>query len=253
MPLVCFRSCHCHCFQPDLIVSSSAAKEGAGASKFDDVLDLKTPILKGFLTEIGNECASLGMQVWGGHGYIKDNGMEQVLRDCRIASLWEGTTQIQALDLLGRKIMLQKLKPINRACARLRGECAPLLLSSSGALRSHARQLYLAACDWQALTYRVAYRAASNRDAISLASVDYLMMGGYITLASHWLRMEATALATLESGGGDESDDFYRAKIQCSAFVFDRLLPRTSSHRAAMLAPLSSVADMHVDHFSLEN
>ena len=74
------------------------------ADKVDDVLGFMTPILKGFLTEKGIEAATLGVQLYGGHGYIKSNKQEQVLRDVRIAAIWEGTTGIQALDLLGRKI-----------------------------------------------------------------------------------------------------------------------------------------------------
>ena len=77
----------------------------AGAQGHDDRLGFLTPILKGYLTEMGKEAADHGMQVWGGHGYIKDNGLEQVYRDIRIGTLWEGTTQIQALDLLGRKVL----------------------------------------------------------------------------------------------------------------------------------------------------
>jgi hypothetical protein len=72
--------------------------------EIDSILGFKTPILKGFLTEMGVEAASLGMQLYGGHGYIKSNKQEQIYRDVRISSIWEGTTGIQALDLLGRKI-----------------------------------------------------------------------------------------------------------------------------------------------------
>ena len=173
------------------------------SQEHDDRLGFLTPILKGFLTEAGKEAADHGLQVWGGHGYIKDNGLEQVLRDCRIASLWEGTTQIQALDLLGRKIMLQKLKPINQQCARLRGQAAPLLFSGDSQLRSHAWGLYAAAVEWQYLTYRIAACAASDKEVVSSASVDYLMYGGYVSLASHWLKMEAAAVDALAKGGGD--------------------------------------------------
>ena len=170
--------------------------DDAAAKRLDDQLGFLTPILKGFLTEMGKEAADHGMQVWGGHGYIKDNGLEQVYRDVRIASLWEGTTQIQALDLLGRKVLLQKLKPINEHCAMLRGSCAPLLLSADGALRSHAWRLYGASIEWQLLTYRTAARAGyDSKDAISAASVDYLLFGGYVSLAHHWLKMEAAAAA----------------------------------------------------------
>merc|ERR1719440_2430685 len=99
------------------------AGDDAAVKQHDGRLAFLTPILKGFLTEVGKEAADLGIQVYGGHGYIKDNKAEQVFRDVRIASLWEGTTQIQALDLLGRKIMLGKLKPINEHAAGLRAQC----------------------------------------------------------------------------------------------------------------------------------
>merc|ERR1719240_2432336 len=107
-----------------------AAGDEKGAKYYDEKLAFLTPILKGFLTEAGKEAADLGIQAYGGHGFIKDNKAEQVYRDVRIAALWEGTTQIQALDLLGRKIMLQKLAPINEHCSRLRAQCAPNLFAS---------------------------------------------------------------------------------------------------------------------------
>lgn len=218
------------------------------AKEMDSKLGFLTPILKGFLTEVGKEAADLGIQVYGGHGYIKDNKAEQVFRDVRIASLWEGTTQIQAIDLLGRKIMLGKLKPINEHCAKVRALCRPHLLSADAGLRKHARDLLYHACEWQYLTYRVATRASSNKEAISASSVDYLMYGGYVTLAAHWLQMEAAA-----AQGGAEEAKFYQAKRQTSDFVFERLLPRTAAHKAGILASVSSTTDLPVDAFSFDH
>ena len=196
----------------------------------------------------------LGIQIWGGHGYIKDNGCEQVFRDCRIASLWEGTTQIQALDLLGRKIMLQKLAPIKTATKRLREQCAPHLFAG-GQLGKHSRALWFKAWEWQYLTYRIAYKAGSeSKEYISSASVDFLMYSGYVTLASHWLKMEAAATAALaKPADATEEPDFYKAKIQTSAFVFDRLLPRCASHKEIMLAPVSSSTDLAPGDFSFDH
>ena len=179
----------------------------------------------------------------------------------RIAALWEGTTQIQALDLLGRKIMLQKLRPINEHCAELYGQCKPLLFSSDAQLRSHAWSLLACAAEWQLLTYRIGLKARADKEWISSSSVDYLMYSGYVSLASHWLQMESVAAAALASGEGAEEeafytamvrsadplpepkpgegaeeDAFYTAKRQTSAFVFARLLPRTRSHKDAMLS-----------------
>ena len=228
--------------------------DAVGAKEQDEELAFMTPILKGFLTEMGKEAADAGMQIWGGHGYIKDNGCEQVFRDCRIASLWEGTTQIQALDLLGRKIMLQKLAPIKTACSRLRAQCAPNLFAS-GALGAHSRALWWKAVEWQYLTYRIAARAGTeSKEVISSASVDYLMFGGYVTLASHWLKMEAAASKALASpADAAEEPAFYQAKIQTSAFVFDRLLPRCGAHKDVMLAPVASSTALQPDDFSFDH
>merc|ERR1719240_1261154 len=117
--------------------------DNAEAHRLDERLGFLTPILKGFLTEAGKEAADLGIQVYGGHGYIKDNKAEQVYRDVRIAPVWEGTTQIQALDLLGRKIMMEKLKPLNDHCSELRSFAFSVLKDGSKSahgdkIRAHA-------------------------------------------------------------------------------------------------------------------
>jgi len=236
----------------DRMVDCEAEGDAKGAHVHDERLAFLTPILKGFLTEVGKEAADVGMQAYGGHGYIKDNKVEQVYRDVRIASMWEGTTQIQALDLLGRKVMLQKLRPIREHCRTLWAQCRPLLLSSDSGLRKHAWGLLRHAIEWEVMTYQIAFRAASNKEWISSTSVDYLMFGGYVTLASHWLRMEAAAVDALSKGDAAEAAEFYQAKIQTSAFVFDRLLPRTRGHKASMLAPVSSITGLHPDHFSFD-
>jgi len=232
----------------DLMQQAEYAGDDAAVKQHDGRLAFLTPILKGFLTEVGKEAADLGIQVYGGHGYIKDNKAEQVFRDVRIASLWEGTTQIQALDLLGRKIMLGKLKPINEHAAGLRAQCTPYLSSSDSQLRSHAWSVLYHSMEWQYLTYRVAMRAASDKEAISSSSVDYLMYSGYVTLAAHWLEMEAAA-----SRGGPEEPDFYKAKRQTSEFVFERLLPRTRAHKAGILASVQSALDVSPDAFSFDH
>jgi len=237
----------------DTMVVKEQAGDAKGAHEIDERLGFLTPILKGFLTEAGKEAADLGIQVYGGHGYIKDNKAEQVYRDVRIAALWEGTTQIQALDLLGRKIMLQKLKPINEHCRELYSQCRPLLFSSNAGLRKRAWSLFGHTAEWQMLTYRVAMKARSDKELISSTSVDYLMFSGYVTLASHWLRMEAAAVDAIAAGSSAEEPGFYKAKVQTSEFVFERLLPRTRAHKAGILAPVSSLMDLSAENFSFDH
>lgn len=226
------------------------------ASRIDDRLGFLTPILKGFLTEAGVEGANAGIQVYGGHGYIKSNKQEQVARDVRISSVWEGTTQIQGLDLLGRKVLLQKMKPINEHCKILRNEAWDAMVNNGGnsKLRSHGWNLYKHALEWQYLSFRIAKMAMSNKDQIGVAAEDYLMYGGYVTLASHWLKAERAALRALDgSGSGEEETDFYRAKVQTADFVFEHILPRTSVHKTVMLSDSSILMDMKAKDFSFDH
>jgi hypothetical protein len=232
-------------------MEAEAAKDDKAAKAFDDRLGFLTPILKGFLTERGIEAASLGMQVYGGHGYIMENKQEQIARDVRIAALWEGTTGIQALDLLGRKIMMQKLGPINQHCARLRGDAiAAIRDGASTAVKRHGLSLLWHALSWQVATYRIAALAAVNKDYIGVASYDYLMYAGYVTMGAHWLKMEQAAAAAAAGGKGPLPKEFYAAKQATAAFYFDHLLPRTGAHMAAMFTPLASVMGLSEKHFS---
>jgi alkylation response protein AidB-like acyl-CoA dehydrogenase len=242
---------------------AAAGQARAEASGIDDRLGFLTPILKGYLTEMGTEAADLGIQLYGGHGYIRSNRQEQVLRDVRIAPVWEGTTQIQALDLLGRKVLLQKLKPLTahlKGVASLAaGAAAAGGKSKSGGrrVRTHALALLKHAAEWYSLTLRIAAAAGRDKEAVGAASVDYLMFAGHVSLAEQWLRMEIAAdaaLAELEAGRDAEQDEaFYRSKVDTSHFVFDKLLPRTRGLRATMLAPTSSLLAMRADHFSFDH
>jgi len=231
----------------DNMIEAGLAKNEKLRAKIDDRLGFLTPILKGFLTEKGLEAANLGVQIFGGHGYIKENKMEQVVRDVRIATLWEGTTGIQALDLLGRKVLLQKLSPINTHCAMIYKYCQPLLLNS--ALRKHAWTVMRHALEWQTASVKIALKAASDKDVVGVASVDYLLYSGYINLAYHWLKMEEAARKGL-ANGGSQSKEFYEAKILTSNFYFDVMLPRTRSLYQTMFAPVSSIMSMKEEQFS---
>ncbi|KAH8080445.1 oxidoreductase [Aureococcus anophagefferens] len=191
-------------FECALIVDEmQLATEAGDTAKYealDDRLGFLTPILKGYLTEMGVEAANLGIQIFGGHGYIKSNKQEQVVRDARIAPVWEGTTQIQALDLLGRKLL------------------------------KHV-------AEWYWLTLSIGKKAMKDRDIVGSASVDYLMFAGHVTLAEHWLKMELAADAQLAQGGGGQDPDFYKAKIATARFAFEKILPRARGNVATMLAP----------------
>jgi len=236
----------------DRMVEAKNKGDTKTEAELDDRLGFLTPILKGFLTEAGLEAASTGIQLWGGHGYIKENQQEQVLRDVRIASVWEGTTQIQGLDLLGRKVLLQKLKPINQHLGEMRGKLWDVIMSSSGGTRSRAINLYAESFKWQYNTYKIGMMATKDKEIVSIASVDYLMYAGYVSLATHYVLMEHVAQKALESGKGSEEEAFYKAKIQMSQFVHDEILPRTLSLKKTMFLPTDSVMGLPADDFSFD-
>lgn len=214
------------------------AKSEAERKEADDRLGFITPILKAFLTELGLESANHGLQIFGGHGYIKEWGMEQIVRDARISTLYEGTTGIQALDLLGRKILLTRGKSLNNFSKEVLTFCKDKSMISSN---PHKRQmnkfiwpLSKSIANWQQYSLRLGLKAKKNRDMVGSASVDYLMYSGYVVMAYFWAQMAQSAYEKLATDV--ENRDFYRAKIKTAEFYFERLLPRTKSLAKTMMA-----------------
>jgi Acetyl-CoA dehydrogenase C-terminal like/Acyl-CoA dehydrogenase, C-terminal domain len=214
----------------------------------EDRLALLTPIAKAFLTESGLEAANHGVQVFGGHGYISEWGMEQIVRDTRIATLYEGTTGVQALDLLGRKVLMSRGELLRKFTREIHEFCK--LHQDHVQLGSCIEKLAAVNKEWLDVTTELGMRAMQNRDEVGAASVDYLMYSGYITLSYYWLRMAVVAHQKLEAEL--PSDSFYKAKIQTAIFCVERLLPRTEAHKACMRASLGSLMDMCAQDFYLD-
>jgi hypothetical protein len=182
---------------------------------------------------MGLEAANLGMQVFGGHGYIHEHGMEQIARDARIATLYEGTTGIQALDLLGRKVLIGTKRKVRARFHAHHAAPGKTPCVCAGPIGTMARSIMKRAIEWNILTLRIMLRAGKDRDLVGSASVDYLMYSGYVMMG-YFLALQAEKAQTLLlNGKGNESADFYRAKIQTATFYFDRLLPRADAHRRA--------------------
>jgi hypothetical protein len=234
----------------DKLFNAVAAGDRANAEKFDDQLGFYTPILKGFLTEMGLEAANLGMQVFGGHGYIHENGMEQIARDARIATLYEGTTGIQSLDLLGRKVLLGTRGKCVRDFTAVIWRFSRRHLFARGTAGRMARSLARRALQWNVMTTRIMMRARKDRELVGSASVDYLMYSGYVMMGYFWALQAEKAAQLLATGNGAESADFYRSKVQTAEFYFERLLPRADAHRKGALAPARSVMQMDKAHFA---
>ncbi|MFE8070406.1 acyl-CoA dehydrogenase C-terminal domain-containing protein [Marinobacteraceae bacterium S3BR75-40.1] len=232
----------------DHMVCGHLEEDQKKVEKYDDRLGFLTPILKGFLTELGYEATNLGMQVFGGHGYISEHGMEQIVRDTRIATLYEGTTGIQGLDLLGRKVLLLTKGAAVRDFTLRMGNFARKHLTDSE-MRPYALRLLKLAGQWNYLTMRLMLIARKDRDMVSAASNDFLMYSGYVFMAFMWARMRAVALDKLRNGG-DQSEAFYNAKLATSEFYFERLLPRAQAHAESMLSPSKTLMQLDSDHFA---
>jgi alkylation response protein AidB-like acyl-CoA dehydrogenase len=210
-----------------------------------------TPILKGFITELGVEAANHGVQVFGGHGYIKEWGMEQILRDSRIATLYEGTTGIQALDLVGRKVLMDKFKQLNVFTGEMlsfAGQFLPWKKSPQAKqMRKQAWTVAKLAIKWRYLAYRMAMRAKKNPDNVGASSVDFLMYSGYAYMGFMWAKMSFAAHKQLAAGGGDKN--FLESKLHSAEFFFERILPRADAHAKTLSANLESLMAMPTSYF----
>jgi alkylation response protein AidB-like acyl-CoA dehydrogenase len=186
-------------------------------------LSFLTPILKGFLTERGIEAANLAIQIYGGHGYISDNPVEQILRDTRISSLYEGTTGIQALDLLGRKILPNKLRDVRMYTKKVVRFC---ILNYSN---PNSQILLKSVLSWNWYSHKIAHKVYKTKDydIIGTVSVDYLMYSGYIMMGFHWLKMSEIT---------NDTDTRFEAD-----FYFKYIFPRIKSH----IIPIESETLMH--------
>tara|TARA_B110000967_G_scaffold52186_1_gene53390 strand:+ start:1073 stop:2884 length:1812 start_codon:yes stop_codon:yes gene_type:complete len=210
-----------------------------------------TPILKGFITELGVEAANHGVQVFGGHGYIKEWGMEQILRDSRIATLYEGTTGIQALDLVGRKVLMDKFKQLNVFTGEMLSFAGQFLpwkkAPQAKQMRKQAWTITKLAIKWRYLAYRMAMRAKKNPDNVGASSVDFLMYSGYTYMAFMWAQMSFAAHKQLAAGTGDKN--FLESKLYSAEFFFERILPRADAHSKTLSANLESLMAMPTSYF----
>ncbi|UZE97093.1 acyl-CoA dehydrogenase C-terminal domain-containing protein [Alkalimarinus alittae] len=211
----------------------------------DDMLGFMTPILKAFITEVGYEAANHGMQVFGGHGFISEWGMEQIVRDTRISLMYEGTTGIQALDLLGRKVLMTQGAALKQFTKLVHVFCKEN--ADNEEMKQFVEPLLTLNKEWGDLTMKVGMSAMKNRDEVGSASVDYLMYSGYVTMAYFWARMALIAQQKLAEGTTETG--FYTAKVQTAQFYFKRLLPRTKGHAEMMLAGADSVMAMDEENF----
>ncbi len=189
-----------------------------------EVLSLLTPIVKAFLTDNGHIATNACMQVFGGHGYIKEWGMEQFARDNRINMIYEGTNTIQSLDLLGRKVLGN-----NGATLKKLGKIIGALIAEEGVNEKMAEfinPLAYLADQMTKFTTELGFKGFQNPDEVGAAAVDYLRVAGHLVFGYFWARMAQTALREIAAGN---ADPFYLAKVQTARFYFAKLFPETAT------------------------
>ena len=187
-----------------------------------DLVALMTPVIKAFLTDVGFEVANLALQCYGGHGYIREYGVEQFVRDARIAQIYEGTNGVQAMDLIGRKIPEGNGRLAKRLFALVQRDLAaaegdPRLQELAAPLGEAVRAL-------QQTTVGVMARAQRNPEEAGAVAADYLRMFGLVTTGWMWLRMATVATTKLGAGGSDGAR--YVAKLATARFYVTKLLPQ---------------------------
>ncbi len=212
--------------------------DAAKRQEADDLVALMTPIIKSFFTDYGFEATNLGMQVYGGHGYIWETGMEQLVRDARIAQIYEGANGIQALDLVGRKLGQNMGRLLRRFFHPVQayieeGMAKPELAEFVAPLAKNLGRL-------QQATLWIAQQGLKDPEEAGAAASDYLNLFAYTALAYLWCRMAEVSLAKLD----DDPTGFHEAKLATARFFFQRLLPRSSGHFSAIMAGKAPIMAM---------
>ncbi len=203
------------------------------------------PIVKSFLTDISQEVSSLGVQIYGGHGFIREWGMEQLMRDSRILMIYEGTNGIQALDFIRRKILADKAETFTKVKNEMMQFCQQQQLGSCNKL---IEQLIDLIPQWECLTSSVMEMSEQNPEEIGAVSVDFLQYSSYLCLAYFWAKMAVVAQDKIDLAEGDT--DFYKSKIATAVFYFDRILPRAQAHRCALLSGANNLMLLDAENFS---
>jgi alkylation response protein AidB-like acyl-CoA dehydrogenase len=205
-----------------------------------DLVALLTPVVKAFTTDNGFQCAVLAQQVFGGHGFIRETGIEQYVRDARINMIYEGTNTIQSLDLLGRKVL-------GDGGAKLRkfGEMIRTLVEEEGTnedMAEFVNPLADLAAKFEKLSMEIGMKAFGNQDEAGAAAVDYLRIVGHVVLSYLWVKMAKVALA-------HPDDDFYKAKLSVARFYFAKLQPETASLMRSARAGAGTLMELEADLF----
>jgi alkylation response protein AidB-like acyl-CoA dehydrogenase len=223
------------------------ATDPAEQARAADFVALMTPVVKALFTDLASEAANLAVQTYGGHGYIREHGVEQFVRDARITQIYEGTNGVQALDLVGRKMaanMGRALRPFFHAVS---GLCEEMTGSTDKQLAAFTAALYQSFGALQLTTATIAQKALRDPEEAGAAATEYLRMLGLVGIGFTFLKAARIARARLDEGSQDAG--FYRAKLATAAFFFDRILPQATALFVAIKSGKRSMMALEPDAF----
>ncbi len=226
--------------QFDIIKSSDDNKVKDNA---ENIIALMTPILKSFATDVGCESANLALQIYGGHGYIKDHGMEQLVRDARIAPIYEGTNGIQALDLVGRKMQRNDGEIIENFFSIINNYLNNL--STDKKLETIVKQFKKS---FDELVFIANHLRSFNKNKINEingTAVEFLQMFSYVSIGYIWLKL---LIISIEKNN-DNSNEFLKSKIATGKYYFNKVLPQTSFLKDHILSGASNYNDYKDEYF----
>ena len=216
--------------------------ETAARAEADGLVALLTPVIKAALSDLGFEAAVLGQQVLGGHGYVREWGMEQLVRDARIAQMYEGTNGVQAMDLVGRKLAMEEGGLPHRFFALVH-ETIRAGAASPGS-EAFTAPLAAALAGLENSTDQLHRRAAQDPAELGAAATDYLRLMALVALGWMWARMALHALAL-----GDAAQPFHRRKLAVARFYMARLLPQTLGLEATISAGATTLMALESEGF----
>ena len=228
--------------QVDLVRRS---QDEAERQQADDLLGLLTPVIKGYLTDKGFQAAVNAQQVYGGHGYIREHGMEQFVRDARIAQIYEGTNGIQAMDLVGRKLPKEGGRAVRLFFETVGRDIADA--KAAGDPAGVAAALEPALADLQAATMWLAQNGMADPDNAGAGAYAYMDLMGVVSLGWMWLKMAAASSRALAEGDGDQ--DFHEAKLTTARFYAERELPNSISLRRKIEAGAETLMKIPAEAF----
>ncbi len=228
-------------FQVDLSHHAATEEERIAA---DDVISLMTPVIKGYGTDMGYKIATDMQQIWGGHGYIAENGMEQFVRDARIAMIYEGANGVQAMDLCGRKLAQHGGRAIQRLFALVDDEVA----AAGTELAAVAGPLSKANGELKAATMWFMHNAMTDPNALGAGAYAYMTLTGVVSLGLMWLKMARVAAAALDAGSDEAA--FYHAKLTCARHWATRFAPQAGALRREVEAGADTVMALPIEAFA---